>query len=325
MHFERFSIACNPFFCYILNIMEYVDYDYVIIGAGPAGLASAQYAARSGLKTIVLEQASEGGQVIQITELENYPGIFPSCSGTDFIENMKKQAFEFGAQIHTATVTSIDKSADKYIITTKEKSYRAKCLLLATGAIHRNLEVPGEKELTGRGVSYCAVCDGPFFRNKRIVVVGGGDSACSEAIYLSTISKDISIVHRRDSFRAQKAVVDKMLDNGVKPVYDTVVKSINGSAKVESVTLENVKTGAVTQEPCDAVFIFTGMIPQANLVEMLPKDENGYIKTNENMETVMPGLFAAGDVRAKPFRQVVTAVSDGAIAANAAKSICEKS
>ena len=191
-------------------------------------------------------------------------------------------------------------------------------MCIATGAIHRNLEVPGEKEFSGRGVSYCAVCDGPFFPNKKIIVVGGGDSACSEAIYLSTISKDIKIIHRRDSFRAQKAVVDKMLAQGVEPVYDSVVKSINGDKKVESVTIENVKTGVQSEIPADAVFIFTGMLPQTELVEMLPKDEGGFIKTDENMETIMPGLFAAGDVRSKPFRQVVTAVSDGAIAAHTA-------
>ena len=293
-------------------------YDYIIIGAGPAGLASAQYAARGGLKTVVLDLAGAGGQVMQITELENYPGVFPAVNGTDFMENMKKQAEAFGAAVELVQVTSIDKRDNTYIVKSKNKIYEAPCLCIATGAIHRNLGVPGEKELTGRGVSYCAVCDGPFFPNKKIIVVGGGDSACSEAIYLSTISKDVKIIHRRDQFRAQKAVVEKMLNAGVEPVYDSVVKSINGQGRVQSVTLENVKTGAQTEIEADAVFIFAGMIPQADLVEMLPKDEAGYIKTDDNMQTVMPGLFAAGDVRSKSFRQVVTAVSDGAIAAHSA-------
>lgn len=291
-------------------------FDYIIIGAGPAGLASAQYAARSGLKTVVLDLAGAGGQVMQITELENYPGVFPAVNGSDFMENMKKQAENFGATVEIVNVTSIDKLGQNYVVNTKNKSYEAPCICLATGAVHRNLGVPGEKELTGRGVSYCAVCDGPFFPNKKIIVVGGGDSACSEAIYLSTISKDIKIIHRRNEFRAQKAVVDKMLAASVEPVYDTVVKSINGEGRVQSVTVENVKTGTQTELQADAVFIFTGMIPQADLVEMLPKDESGYIITNEKMETVMPGLFAAGDVRSKSFRQIVTAVSDGAIAAH---------
>ena len=314
------------FFCYILSIMEnleVLEFDYIIIGAGAAGLASAQYAARGGLKTVVLEGIVEGGQIMQITELENYPGIFPSCSGVDFIKTMKEQTLAFGAQIHNVNVSSIDKTSNQFVIKTKDKIYKSKCLLIATGAVHKQLEVPGEKELSGRGVSYCAVCDGPFFKNRNIVVVGGGDSACSEAIYLSSISDKVSIVHRRDSFRAQKAVVDKMLNSGVKPIYDSVVQSINGSVKVESVTLKNVKTGQTSDVPCDAVFIFTGMTPQTSLVEMLAKDENGYIKTNENMETAMPGLFAAGDVRSKSFRQIVTAVSDGAIAANSAKHYIE--
>ncbi|MCQ2583214.1 MAG: thioredoxin-disulfide reductase [Treponema sp.] len=298
--------------------MENEIFDYIIIGAGVAGLASAQYAARGGLNTIVLDFAGEGGQVLQITDLENYPGVFPAVNGADFIENMKKQTLAFGAKIEVVQVSSIDKLGANYVVKSKNKTYEAPCLCIATGAIHRNLEVPGEKEFSGRGVSYCAVCDGPFFPNKKIIVVGGGDSACSEAIYLSTISKDIKIIHRRDSFRAQKAVVDKMLAQGVEPVYDSVVKSINGDKKVESVTVENVKTGVQSEIPADAVFIFTGMLPQTELVEMLPKDEGGFIKTDENMETIMPGLFAAGDVRSKPFRQVVTAVSDGAIAAHTA-------
>lgn len=301
--------------------MEIKNYDYIIIGAGPAGLAGAQYAARGGLKTLVLEGIASGGQVMQINELENYPGVFPAINGNEFIETMQKQAESFGAEIAHVHVSSIDKTNDLFVIKTKDIEYHSKCLCIATGAVHRNLEVPGEKEFTGRGVSYCAVCDGPFFRNKKIIVVGGGDSACSEAIYLSTISNDVSIVHRRDSFRAQKAVVDKMLEKGIKPVYDSVVKKINGSVKVESVTLENVKTGEQTDLLCDAVFVFTGMIPQTDLVDMLPKDEGGYIKTNEEMETLIPGLFATGDVRSKSFRQIVTAVSDGAIAANRAKEI----
>ena len=303
--------------------METKQYDYIIIGAGPAGLSSAQYAARGGLKTIVLEGMGAGGQVVQIPDLENYPGVFPAVTGYDFIETMKKQAESFGAQIVQVQVSSIDKKGKDFVITTKDTVYSAPALCIATGAVHKNLGVPGEKEFTGRGVSYCAVCDGPFFRNKKIFVVGGGDSACSEAIYLSSISSYVSIIHRRDTFRAQKAVVDKMLAAGVKPIYDTVVKSINGTTKVESLTLENTKTGEQTTVDCNVVFIFAGMSPNTELVEMLRKDETGYIITDEKMQTSIPGLFAAGDVRAKPFRQIVTATSDGAIAANSAKEMLE--
>ena len=298
--------------------LEIEKFDYVIIGAGCAGLASAQYAARGGLSVLVLDLAGAGGQVLQIADLENYPGVFPAVDGATYMMTMQKQAESFGAKIVQAQVLSIDKTGGSFLVKTKKASYEATCLCIATGAIHRNLEVPGEKELSGRGVSYCATCDGPFFRNKKIVVVGGGDSACSEAIYLSTISSDVSIIHRRDKFRAQQAVIDKMLEAGVKPVYDSVVKSINGEGRVQSVTIENVKTGEQSELSTDAVFIFTGMLPQTDLVEMLPKDPSGYILTDENMETSVPGLFAAGDVRSKPFRQVVTAVSDGAIAAHVA-------
>ena len=301
--------------------MENKTYDYIIIGAGPAGLSSAQYAARSGLKTVVLEGAGAGGQVTQIADLENYPGVYPAVNGYDFIETMRSQALAFGAQIEQVMVSSIDKKGKDFVIQTKDVVYSAPALCIATGAEHKDLGVPGEKEFTGRGVSYCAVCDGPFFKNKKIFVVGGGDSACSEAIYLSTISADVSIIHRRDTFRAQKAVVDKMLAAGVKPVYDTVVKSINGDVKVKSLTLENVKTGEQTTVDCDVVFIFVGMVPRTQLVEMLRRDETGYIITDENMQTSVPGLFAAGDVRSKSFRQIVTAASDGAIAANAVKEL----
>ncbi len=304
--------------------LETVNFDYVIIGAGPAGLASAQYAARSGLNTVVLDPAGAGGQALQIAELENYPGVYPLVNGADFMDNMRNQAEAFGAKIELVTVTSIDKTGSDFIVTTKNKTFKAPCLCLATGAFHKNLGVPGEAEFTGRGVSYCATCDGPFFRNRKIVVVGGGDSACSEAVYLSTLSKDVTIIHRRDAFRAQKAVVDKMLAAGVKPVYDTVLKEVRGNMKVESILVENVKTGEQSEIACDAVFIFAGMVPQTELVEMLPKDGNGYIVTDETMATSMPGLFAAGDVRSKSFRQVVTATADGAIAAHSAFEFLHK-
>ncbi len=303
---------------------ENESFDYIVIGAGPAGLSSAQYAARSGLKTVVLDPAGAGGQVLQITELENYPGVYPVVNGADFMENMRAQAQAFGAKIELVHVTSIDKLGADFIVTSKNKTFTAPCLCIASGAFHKNLGVPGEAEFTGRGVSYCATCDGPFFRNKKIMVIGGGDSACSEAVYLSTLSDDVTIIHRRDSFRAQKAVVDKMLAAGVKPMYDSVVKSISGSMKVESILVENVKTGEQSEVACDAVFIFAGMVPQTELVDMLPKDGNGYIVTDETMATSMPGLFAAGDVRSKSFRQVVTATADGAIAAHSAYEFLHK-
>lgn len=294
-------------------------YDFIIIGAGVAGLAAAQYAARGGLKTLVLDLSLPGGQALTIPNLENYPGLFPSISGTDFCQNMKNQAESFGAEIVQTTVKSIDKVENTFRIETIKEKYLGYTVLIATGAGHRKLNVKGEMELEGRGVSYCATCDGPFFRNRKIFVIGGGDSACDEAMYLSTLSDDITLVHRRDELRAQKAVADRLLANEkVKVLFNSKVKEIKGEGRVQSIEIENVQTGDVTEYPTDAVFIFAGMNPVTELVEMLPKDEAGYIKTDDNMQTLIPGMYAAGDIRSKSFRQVVTAVSDGAIAAHSA-------
>lgn len=294
-------------------------YDFIIIGAGVAGLAAAQYAARGGLKTLVLDLSLPGGQALTIPNLENYPGLFPSISGTDFCQNMKAQAESFGAEIVQASVKAIDKVENTFRVETIKEKYLGYTVLIATGAGHRKLNVKGEMELEGRGVSYCATCDGPFFRNRKIFVIGGGDSACDEAMYLSTLSDDITLVHRRDELRAQKAVADRLLANKkVKVLFNSKVKEIKGEGRVQSIEIENVQTGDVTEYPTDAVFIFAGMNPVTELVEMLPKDEAGYIKTDDNMQTLIPGMYAAGDIRSKSFRQVVTAVSDGAIAAHSA-------
>lgn len=299
--------------------METISCDYIIVGAGSAGLASAQYAARAGLRTVVFDPLGPGGQVLQIFDLENYPGVFPAVTGSDFIDTMKKQAESFGARIVQAKIDSIDKIKNTFYVHTEIGEYSSFALLIATGAEHRMLGVPGEKELTGRGVSYCATCDGPFFRNKAVVVVGGGDSACTEALYLASLSPHITLVHRKAQFRAQYAVVEKVKnDKNINVKYNTVVKEIRGNGRVQSVLLEDTETGDETELPADAVFIFVGMKARTELFDTLPKDGAGYIVTNEKMETIVPGLYCAGDVRAKPFRQIVTAVSDGAIAAHEA-------
>lgn len=300
-------------------------YDYIIIGAGVAGLASAQYAARGGLKTLIIDISIPGGQALTIPTLENYPGLFPAISGPEFCQNMKKQAESFGATIIQSEVLSIDKIQNEFKIETKKEKYSSFTVLIATGAHHRRLDVPGEKELEGRGVSYCATCDGPFFRNKKIFVIGGGDSACDEAMFLSTLSDDITLVHRRDTLRAQKAVADRLLANPkVKFLFNSKVKQIKGEGRVQSIEIESTQDSSITEHTCDAVFIFAGMNPVTSLVEMLPKDNSGYITTDENMQTLIPGLYAAGDIRAKSFRQVVTAVSDGAIAAHSASEYVMK-
>lgn len=300
-------------------------YDYIIIGAGVAGLSSAQYAARGGLKTLVIDISMPGGQALTIPTLENYPGLYPSVSGTQFCVNMKEQAESFGATVIQKTVSSIDKISDIFTVYCGKEKYSSYALLIATGASHRKLGVPGESELEGRGVSYCATCDGPFFKGKKIFVIGGGDSACDEAMFLSKLSDDITLVHRRDTLRAQKAVADRLLANPkVKVIFNSKVKEIKGEGRVQSIELESTVDAAVTEYACDAVFIFAGMHPVTELVEMLPKDEGGYIKTDDEMQTLMSGMYAAGDIRSKPFRQVVTAVSDGAIAAHSAISYVMK-
>ena len=299
--------------------MPHNEYDFIIIGAGAAGLSAAQYASRAGLKTLVIDQSLPGGQVLNIMHLENYPGLFPSVDGASFIGSMEEQAKAFGAEIIQTSVSSIDKIGNDFLVNTSSGLYRSLTLLLATGAGHRKLNVPGEKEFEGRGVSYCATCDGPFFRNKNVIVVGGGDSACDEAMYLSTICSHVTVVHRKSSFRAQKAVADRVLSNPkISVEFNSVVKEIRGDKKVSSIIITQNQGDCTSTEKeisCDGVFIFVGMIPRTELFEILRKDESGYIVTDEKMATLVPGLFAAGDVRSKPFRQIITAASDGAIAA----------
>ena len=293
-----------------------MEYDLIIIGSGPAGLSAAQYGARANLKTLVIENGSTGGQVLNINEFVNYPGVFPAVSGVDFINTMVEQAKSFGTEILTSTVSSIDKIKNQFIVKTDKGDFKSFALVIATGAAHRKLGVPGEKELTGMGVSYCATCDGPFFKNRKVVVIGGGDSACDEATYLATLASEVTIIHRKASLRAQKAVADKVLNNPkIKVIFNTVVKEIKGKYKVDELVLGNTETKEESTLKADGVFIFIGMIPQTDLVEMLPKDEGGYIKTNENMETAIKGMYCVGDIRSKLFRQVVTATSDGATAA----------
>ncbi|MGI5058830.1 thioredoxin-disulfide reductase [Treponema pectinovorum] len=294
-------------------------YDFVVIGAGVAGLTAAQYGARGGLDTLLLDTWYPGGQALNIFNLENFPGFFPSINGGDFIENMRLQAENFGAKILQGKVNSIDKSENRFVIESDAGKIFAYAVLIATGAEHRKLGVPGEEKFFGKGVSYCATCDGPFFKRKKIVVVGGGDSALEEAIHLTSFSDDVTLVHRRDEFRAQKAIQDKVFKNKKITVkFNSEIESIEGEEKVSSVVLKNRLDSSTQKIECDGVFVSVGMKPLTSLVDTLKKDEVGYLITNYKMETEIPGLYVAGDVRAKPFRQLVTAASDGAIAAHMA-------
>jgi thioredoxin reductase (NADPH) len=301
------------------------SYDLVIVGAGPAGLSAAQYGARANLRTLVLEELAPGGLTLIIDKLENYPGIIDPISGYALAETMAKQAECFGAEFRSASVLSVEKKDRKFTIATTEGVISTEAVVVATGAKHRKLGIPGEDLFVGRGVSYCATCDGPFFKGKRILVVGGGDSACDEAMYLSNLSDKVTMMHRKDRFRAQKALAGRVLSNPrIEVVFNAMVEEILGTKKVESVRFRNLNTGLAEERAFDAVFVFIGSDPTTGIVPASVLDENGYIATDERMETSIPGLFAAGDVRVSPFRQVITACSDGAIAAHAASQYLDE-
>jgi thioredoxin reductase (NADPH) len=310
--------------------------DLIIIGAGPAGLTAAQYGARAGLRTLVLERLAPGGQVLNIDALENYPGnvelrdaegrpVAPPRTGYEFSGDLHRQAEDFGARFLMVEAAALAKEGDFFAVTLGDGgTRRAPAVILAAGAVHRTLGVPGEAEFTGRGVSYCAACDGPFFRNKRIVVVGGGDAACDEAQYLSRLSSRVLLLHRRDRFRAQKSLVERTLNNpNIEVRFNTIIREIRGGQKVDSLLLEQSDnagkgTGKTCREEAEGVFIFAGTLPQNALAPGAVKDEAGYIITNQRMESSIPGLFVVGDLRSSPFRQVVVAAGEGAVAAHCA-------
>ncbi len=297
-------------------------YDLVILGAGAAGLGAAQYSARANLKTLVIEELAPGGQALLIDRLENYPGIMEPVDGFTWSETMRAQAAAFGAGFMSSSVTAVRKVGDSFVVETGDGMVGAKAVIAATGAKHRHLGAKGEEEFAGRGVSYCATCDGPFFRGKRMVVVGGGDAACDEAMFLSKLAERVIMVHRKDRFRAQKALASRVLSNPkIEVRFETVVEEIKGGKSVEAVTFKELKTGRVYEEKTSSVFVFVGSIPQTTaLPAELTKDDGGSLVTDDRMETSLPGLFAVGDVRVTPFRQIITAVSDGAVAAHCAAS-----
>ncbi len=309
-------------------------YDALIVGAGPAGLVAAQYCARSGLKTALIEKLAPGGQALLIDRLENYPGSIGADgepkSGFDVAEDMRRQAEMFGAAFINAEVVSIRKTASAqksgFELETMggDEPLQCRAVIIATGAKPRLLGVPGEQEFYGRGVSYCATCDGPFFKNKKIFVIGGGDAACDEARFLARLTPTVLLVHRRDKLRAQKSIAERTLQNpNIQAVLNTRLVEIKGGEKVSSVLLEDTRTGERREEDADAVFIFAGTQPQAPSMEGLELDEGGYIITNQRMESSVPGVFAAGDARATPFRQVVVAAGEGAVAAHGAAAYME--
>ena len=295
-------------------------YDTIIIGAGPAGMTAALYAARSNLKVALLERGIPGGQMNNTADIENYPG-YANISGPELAEKMFEPLENLGVEHLFGLVEKIEDRGDFKEIITEDERFEAKTVIIASGANHRHLGVPGEEDYNSRGVSYCAVCDGAFFRDEDLLVVGGGDSAVEEAIFLTRFAKGVTIVHRRDELRAQKVLQDRAFANEkIRFVWDSVVESIHGDErKVTGVTFKNVKTGELSQAEFGGIFIYVGLDPVSEFAADLGiTDEAGWILTDHQMKTSVAGIYAVGDVRQKDLRQITTAVGDGAIASQEA-------
>lgn len=291
-------------------------YDTIIIGSGPAGMTAALYAARSNLKVALVERGIYGGQMNNTSDIENYPG-YEMISGPELAEKMYGPLEKFGVEHVFGHVVAVETDASIKKVVTEDTTLEAKTIILAMGAQHRLLGVPGEETYNSRGVSYCAVCDGAFFRGQNLLVVGGGDSAVEEALFLTQFAETVTIVHRRDELRAQKIIQERAFANEkIKFIWDSVVEEIKGDEqKVQSVVIKNVKTGQMQEHDFGGVFIYVGLDPMTEAVADLGiSDDQGWIVTTELMETSQPGIFAVGDVRQKHLRQITTAVGDGAIA-----------
>lgn len=290
-------------------------YDTIIIGSGPAGMTAALYAARSNLKVALLERGIPGGQMNNTSDIENYPG-YANISGPELAEKMFEPLEKLGVEHLFGYVKKIEDHGNVKKVFTEDEVFETKTVIIASGAFHRHLGVLGEEELNSRGVSYCAVCDGAFFRDEDLLVVGGGDSAVEEAVFLTRFAKTVTIIHRRDDLRAQKVLQDRAFANEkIRFIWGSVVKEIKGDKRVSSVIVENVKTGEISEHEFGGVFIYVGLEPVSEFVKDLGiTNEAGWIVTDNHMKTAISGIYAIGDVREKNLRQVTTAVGDGAIA-----------
>lgn len=298
-------------------------YDLAILGAGPAGISAAIYAARARLNTLWIERKfAQGGQIVDTYEVDNYPGL-PGINGMDLGEKMAAHAEKLGLSPLRENVVSVEDEDGIKVIRTKKNEYRARAVILAFGAAHRTLGIPGEESLSGMGVSYCATCDGAFFRNRTVAVIGGGNVAAEDAILLSRTCKKVYVIHRRDQMRADQILQEKLFAcENVEMIWDTVPVSIEGEEMVSGIKLQNKKTGEERELPLDGVFIAVGIVPNTELFRNLVKlDESGYIVAGEDCVTSTPGIFAAGDIRTKQLRQVITAAADGANAVTSAERI----
>ena len=296
-------------------------YDMLIIGGGPGGYTAALYAARAGLDVVLLEKLSAGGQMAQTHQIDNYPGFAEGIDGFALAEQMQLQAERFGAKTEYAEVYRVDLKAEPKVVESSEGTFLARTVVLATGAGPKELGLPKERELVGRGVAYCAACDGMFYKGKTVVVVGGGNSAAADAMLLSRVAKKVILVHRRDTLRATKVYHEPLMNaQNVEFRWNSVVTELLHEQKVSGVRLKNVNTGEESQVDCDGVFISVGRKPATALVEgQLELDRGGYVVAGETTQTSIPGVYAVGDVRTKLLRQVVTAVADGAIAVHMAE------
>jgi thioredoxin reductase (NADPH) len=301
-------------------------YDIIIIGAGPAGLAAAIYAGRARLSTLLIEKDAVGGQIVITSEIENYPGGVEHETGPSLVNRMLSQAEHFGAERVSDTVTDVDLNSATKIVKGQKGEYHGNTVIIATGALPRPIGCPGERELIGKGVSYCATCDANFFEDFEVYVVGGGDSAVEEAIYLTKFARKVTIIHRRNELRAAKSIQERAFANPkIEYMWDSVVEELKGDGILTSMVVKNVKTGELREIEADeedgtfGVFVFVGLLPNSAIFSNKINMDGGYIPTDDEMRTNIPGVFAAGDIRVKLLRQVVTAAADGAIAAVAAE------
>ncbi|MFH1488878.1 MAG: thioredoxin-disulfide reductase [Pseudomonadota bacterium] len=300
-------------------------YDLIIIGAGPAGLTAGLYTARARLNVLMLERLAPGGQVLTTDWVENYPGFPEGVSGFDLMDKMKTQAENFGLPIRNEEVVRVELSGNTKKVFTDKETYETRSIILACGATWKKLGIEGEALLAGKGVSYCATCDGPFYRDQDVAVIGGGDTAVEEAIFLTRFASRIYLIHRRDELRAIKLLQERvMAEEKIEFIWDTVPVKVTGRTGVEGIELRNVKTGETSRRDIQGIFIFIGTDPNSALVKDLVKlDQNGFIVTDSHMETSVPGVFAAGDIRSKRFRQIATAVGEGADAAYSVEKYLE--
>jgi len=300
-------------------------YDVIIIGGGPAGLTAGLYNARARLNVLLLERLAPGGQVLTTDRVENYPGFPDGISGFELMDRMKTQAEKFGLKIQSDEVTGLELSAKHKAVLTGSGSLETKAIILCCGATWKKLGIEGEDQLMGKGVSFCATCDGPFYRNQEVAVIGGGDTALEEAIFLTRFVSKIHLVHRRDKLRATKVLQERALSHEkIEILWDSVPVKILGEKGVEGIELKNVKTQDVFRRNVQGVFVFIGTLPNTDMVKGLIRlDENGFVVTDDNMQTSVSGVFAAGDIRSKLFRQISTAVGEGATASYAVEKYLE--